>query len=53
MTTAKAGKLLAKALNNTSREESLTAVGMAVTYAQRGGFALSSLHRIEFVENAQ
>lgn len=53
MTTAKAGKLLAKALNNTSLEESLTASGMAFTYAQRGGFALSSLHRIEFVENAQ
>lgn len=50
MTTAKAGKLLAKALNNTSREESLTAFGMAFTYAQRGGFALSSLHRIEIVE---
>lgn len=42
----KATKLLAKALNNSSKAEAVAAFGMAWTYAERGGVALSSLHTI-------
>ena len=46
MSQQRAAKLLAKALNNTSKEEALTAFGMAWAYAQRAGVHLSSIHVI-------
>ncbi|HDS4345608.1 TPA: hypothetical protein QH074_004297 [Enterobacter hormaechei subsp. steigerwaltii] len=46
MSEQKAAKLLAKALNNPSREEATTAFGMAWAMALRAGVALSSLHVI-------
>lgn len=42
----KATKLLAKALNNSSREEATAAFSRAWLYAENGGFSLSSLHTI-------
>ncbi|MJS61879.1 hypothetical protein DOC35_19550 [Salmonella enterica subsp. enterica] len=50
MSKAKAGKLLAKALDNSSKEEATTAFGMAFSYAERAGIRLSSIHRVEVVE---
>jgi len=50
MSKSKAGKLLAKALNNSSREEAITAFGMAFAQAQREKISLASLHRIDVVE---
>lgn len=50
MSTAKAGKLLAKALDNSSKEEATTAFGMAFSYAERAGIRLSSIHRVEVIE---
>lgn len=52
MTQEKAGKLLAKALDNSSKEEATTAFGMAFTYAERAGIRLSTIHRVEVVETA-
>lgn len=51
MTNSKAGKLLAKALHNSSKEEAVTAFGMAFTQAQREKISLASLHRIEVVSD--
>lgn len=42
----KATKLLAKALNNSSREEATAAFSRAWLYANNGGFSLSALHTI-------
>lgn len=50
MSKAKAGKLLAKALDNSSKEEATTAFGMAFSYAERAGIRLSTIHRVEVVE---
>lgn len=46
MSKDKAVKLLAKALDNSSKEEAITAFGMAWTQAQRGGVRLADLHVI-------
>lgn len=46
MSQQKAAKLLAKALNNSSKEEAVAAFGMAWSYANREGIKLSSLHTI-------
>lgn len=50
MSSVKAGKLLAKALDNSSKEEATTAFCMAFSYAERAGIRLSSIHRVEIVE---
>lgn len=50
MSTAKAGKLLAKALDNSSKDEATTAFSMAFSYAERAGIRLSTIHRVEVVE---
>jgi len=50
MSTAKAGKLLAKALDNSSKDEATTAFSMAFSYAERAGIRLSTIHRVEIVE---
>lgn len=52
MSKTKAGKLLAKALDNGSKEEASTAFGMAFSYAERAGIRLSSIHRVEIIETA-
>ncbi|MCS5452556.1 hypothetical protein ACJVQT_23105 [Enterobacter huaxiensis] len=46
MSKQKAAKLLAKALNNSSKEEAAAAFSMAWSYANREGIQLSSLHTI-------
>lgn len=51
MSNSKAGKLLAKALHNSSREEAITAFGMAFTQAQREKISLASIHRIEVISD--
>lgn len=48
---SKAGKALNLALNNTSKAEALSAFGVALTYATKGGFNLSTLHKIEVHES--
>lgn len=48
---AKAGKALNLALNNSSKAEALSAFGVALTYATKGGFNLSTLHKIEVHES--
>lgn len=45
MSTAKAGKLLAKALDNSSKDEATTAFSMAFSYAERAGIRLT--HRFD------
>ncbi|HHL4052864.1 TPA: hypothetical protein ACQ7O8_005446 [Klebsiella pneumoniae] len=47
----KAGKALNLALNNSSSEEALSAFGVALKYATKGGFNLSALHKIEIHES--
>jgi hypothetical protein len=46
MSQQKAVKLLAKALNNSSREEATAAFSRAWLYAENAGVSLSSLHTI-------